>query len=86
MLDTLEAATRMQVRNLSVMNYANGMTHWTYKPDGHTRDDVLSAAGYFESVRDMLAPGDWIFVSASDGPLILWVRGNEIGCTVERVR
>jgi hypothetical protein len=37
-------------------------------------------------VRDLLAVGDWIFVSASDGPLVLWVRGNEIGCTVERVR
>lgn len=85
MLDTLEAAPRMQVRNLSVLNFCNGLTHWSYGPTQHTRDDVLDA-GYFVPVRDMVGPGDWIFVSASDGPLILWARGNEIGVTVERVR
>jgi hypothetical protein len=75
----------LQVRNLSVFHYANGMTHWGYGPSAHTCADILEA-GYFEGVRDLLAVGDWIFVSASDGPLVLWVRGNEIGCTVERVR
>jgi hypothetical protein len=84
MLDALETAPRLQVRNLSVLNYAAGMSHWSYKTDD-TSADVL-AAGYFESVRDMLAFGDWLFVSASDGPLILWVRGGQIGVTVERVR
>lgn len=85
MLDTTVAPARLHVRDLSVLHYANGMTQWGYGPTKHTRDDVLEQ-GYFEAVRDMFAPGDWIFVSASDGPLILWVRGSSIGSIVERVR
>jgi hypothetical protein len=76
---------RIRVREFSALNYANGMTTWSLSTSEHTIEDVLHA-GYFEAVRDMFGPGDWIFVSASDGPLILWARGNALGCTVERVR
>jgi len=87
MLDTASIATqpRMCVREFSALSYANGMTTWGLNTTQHTCADVLTA-GYFEAVRDMLGHGDWIFVSASDGPLILWARGNALGCTVERVR
>jgi hypothetical protein len=84
MLDVLEATPRMQVRDFGVLNFCNGLTHWTYRTS-HTRDDVLDA-DYFVSVRDMMGAGDWIFVSASDGPMIFWARGNELGVTLERVR
>lgn len=59
------------VRNLSVLAYAQGFTLWHYKAPGQT----LAAAndGFFDPASDMLAPGDMLMISASDGGRILFV-------------
>ena len=75
---------RCKVRDLGVLAYVAGMNHWSYKTDD-VREDV-QRPDYFAGVRDMIGAGDWMFVSASDGPLILWARDNALGVTLERVR
>ncbi len=85
MLATAETALpRCRVRDLGVLAYVAGMNHWSYKTDDRLED--VQHADYFSGVRDMICAGDWMFVSASDGPLILWARDNALGVTLERVR
>ena len=60
------------IRNLSVLNYAQGFTSWHYKGGGATLAQ-LGAVGFFDDASDMIEPGDMIFVSASDGGCILFV-------------
>jgi hypothetical protein len=53
------------IRQLSVLQYANGFTMWHYKsedPIAHTW-----VAGYFNDATDMMSPGDMIAISAPDG-------------------
>ncbi len=59
------------VRNLSVLAYAQGFTLWHYtaKEDGIA--DV-AAPGFFEEASDMLASGDMLLASASDGGRVLF--------------
>jgi hypothetical protein len=64
------------VRNLSVLAYANGFTHWHYK--AATLSDIV-VFGYFSDVCDMLAKGDMIFCSASDGVRIYYVVSSDHG-------
>ena len=54
------------IRNLSVLAYANGFTLWHYKAGSDRLDDV-GAKGFFLDAEDMLANGDIMMVSASDG-------------------
>jgi hypothetical protein len=85
MLATAETAhPRCKVRDLGVLGYAAGLSHWTYKTNDSSED--VQRPDYFAAVRDMMGAGDWIYVSASDGPLILWARDNAPGVTLERVR
>jgi hypothetical protein len=86
MLATIETDhPRSAVRNLGVLSYVCGVTHHSYKTDA-TCEDVLRA-GYFDGVfLSLISPGDWLFVSASDGPLILWARECGLSVTLERVR
>ena len=58
------------VRNLSVLAYANGFTLWHYKAG----PDTVAAAdnpSFFSDAMDLVAPGDMLMVSASDGARIL---------------
>ncbi len=58
------------VRNLSVLAYANGFTLWHYKAG----PDTVAAAdnpSFFSEAKDLVAPGDMLMVSASDGARIL---------------
>ncbi|MGC9270709.1 hypothetical protein [Acidiphilium sp.] len=54
------------LRNLSVLAYANGFTLWHYR----TGDEALSALDsdhYFADAGDLIAPGDIIMASGSQG-------------------
>jgi hypothetical protein len=53
-------------RNLSVLAYAQGFTLWHYKAPAQTLHAV-TAPGYFNHASDMLAAGDILLISASDG-------------------
>lgn len=68
-------------RNLSVLAYANGFTHWHYR----TTDDfaAVTESGYFTAAADMLRRGDKIDCNISDYAdfAALWVRAD--GCTIE---
>ncbi len=60
------------LRNLSVLAYANGFTLWHYKA-GEAALAAVRAPGFFSAAEDMLATGDMLMVSASDGASILCV-------------
>jgi hypothetical protein len=66
------------LRNLSVLAYANGFTLWLYRSpgDGHAR---VAAPDFFEDAGDMLAAGDLLMVSASDGGRMLCVLADPAG-------
>ena len=59
------------LNNLSVLNYANGHTHWYYKIQGNLLS-VLSH-DFFSAAQDMLTPGDIIQASNADGAVFLHV-------------
>lgn len=60
------------VRNLSVLAYAQGFTLWHYKL-GTTPTATAALPGFFDSAADMMAAGDMIMVSGSEGGRILVV-------------
>jgi hypothetical protein len=66
------------IRNLSVLGYAQGFTLWHYKAGAATLGQAAEY-GFFDNAADMLAPGDMIMVSASDGGRILFVAGTAGG-------
>lgn len=55
-----------QLRNLSVLAYANGFTLWSYRAFKDTLRDV-AAPGYFTSGHDSIKACDMILISAADG-------------------
>jgi hypothetical protein len=60
------------IRNLSVLAYAQGFTLWHYKAGNAPLAD-LDRPGFFDNAGDMMAPGDMIMISASDGGRIVFV-------------
>jgi hypothetical protein len=51
------------LRDLSVLNYANGFTSWHYRaPKSHEPKDVL-AEGYFAPFADLITEGDKVIIS-----------------------
>ena len=66
----------LTIRNLSVLAYANGFTLWHYKAVADTQADV-AARGFFDAAADMLADGDMLLVSASDGGRVLFVQSDQ---------
>lgn len=73
------------VRNLSVLAYANGFTLWHYNASADTGAEV-GERGFFDAGADMLADGDMVLVSASDGGRMLHVRSDGAGLLVEATR
>lgn len=69
------------IRNLSVLAYANGFTLWHYKA-GADRLDAAAAEDFFADAADMLAPGDIMMVSASDGARVMAVAPQQSGMVV----
>lgn len=53
------------IRNLSVLNYAQGFTMWHYRHAGTLKEVV--ARGFFNPAAGMIEPGDMIAISAADG-------------------
>ena len=60
------------IRNLSVLAYANGFTLWHYRA-GRDPLEQVETQDFFADAADMLAEGDMMLVSASDGGGILCV-------------
>ncbi len=58
------------LRNLSVLAYANGFTLWHYKAE--TKSDP-AIPGFLDEAADMLTAGDLMMVSARDGATMLCV-------------
>jgi hypothetical protein len=63
------------LRNLSVLAYANGFTLWHYKSG---TDPIAQATtkGYFADAADLLAPGDMVMLSATEGGKIATIAGQ----------
>lgn len=54
------------LRNLSVLAYANGFTLWHYRA-GDEQLTALDGETYFTEAGDLIAPGDIIMASGSHG-------------------
>ena len=50
------------LRDLSVLNYANGYTHWHYKSSSDSFEQT-TARGYFAPASDLVADGDLVTIS-----------------------
>ncbi len=66
------------IRNLSVLAYANGFTLWHYKA-GKDRLNQIETVDFFADAADMLAGGDMMIVSASDGGRIVTIASGSSG-------
>lgn len=69
------------IRNLSVLAYANGFTLWHYKASAD-RLDTVGTEDFFADAADMLAPGDIVMVSATDGARVMAVAPQRDGMVV----
>jgi len=54
-----------QAKNLSVLTYANGFTHWHYTTT--EANTAVEAAGYFNPASDMVRSGDLVVTNTSTG-------------------
>lgn len=57
-----------QNKNLSVIAYANGFTLWHYAANETL--SVITASGYFDSVKTLMNTGDVVIINASDNTTI----------------
>lgn len=57
-----------QNKNLSVIAYANGFTLWHYASSETLA--VITASGYFNSVKSLVNTGDIIIINGSDNTSI----------------
>ena len=62
------------LRNLSVLAYANGFTLWHYKAGTESLAKVNNA-GYFADAADLFSAGDMVMLSAAEGARIAVVAG-----------
>ena len=60
------------IRNLSVLAYAQGFTLWHYKAGNGALADI-AVDGFFNAAADMLAIGDMLMISATDGGRVLCI-------------
>ena len=63
---------RFALQRLTVVSHAYGFTLWHYNQRAGFLRDVLKNH-YFSPAHDMMAAGDMILVSASDGGSMLFV-------------
>jgi hypothetical protein len=66
------------IRNLSVLAYAQGFTLWHYRA-GAAPLHRVATRGFFDDAADMLAAGDMLMVSATEGGRVLFVTGTKAG-------
>lgn len=69
-----------QNKNLSVIAYANGFTLWHYASEDKMA--VITASGYFDSVKTLMNVGDVIIINASDNTALKKVSANASNVTV----
>jgi hypothetical protein len=70
------------IRNLSVLAYAQGFTLWHYKAAAAPLAEICSR-GFFDGAADMMAAGDMVLISATDGGRVVFVApGPSTVCTV----
>jgi hypothetical protein len=69
------------IRNLSVLAYANGFTLWHYRAGGDPLDQV-EMPDFFADAADMLAEGDMLVVSASEGGRTMFIASILSGSVV----
>lgn len=67
-----------QIRNLSVLAYANGFTLWQYRA-GVARISDVKSKGFFNDASDMISPGDMIMITSADGATILFASSVTAG-------
>jgi hypothetical protein len=81
-----DTAPKFAIRNLSVLNYAQGFTSWHYRGNETTAGATITPPidmadvereGFFDAACKMLTRGDMMMVSASDGGCMLYVRSVE---------
>ncbi len=61
---------RAELRELTVLAYAQGFTSWLYRvPPGH--EIAVLRAGYFDDAKDMLALGDLLALRRTNGCVML---------------
>lgn len=63
------------LRNLSVLAYANGFTLWHYKA-GNDNFSRANEPGYFADAADLLAAGDMVMLTGSEGGRIATIAGE----------
>lgn len=68
-----------QNKNLSVIAYANGFTLWHYA-SADEKMNVITVAGYFDSVKTLMNIGDVVIINASDNTSI-----KKVSATSENV-
>lgn len=61
--------TEFNLRNLSVLNYANGFTSWHYKTQPLDNMSQVLTVGFFDKAKNFLADGDRLFISHPDAAL-----------------
>jgi hypothetical protein len=68
------------LRNLSVLAYANGFTLWHYKA-GADAIQKANETGFFADAADLMAPGDMVLLSGTEGGKIATIagQGKQIG-------
>ena len=74
----------MKNKNLAVMAYANGITFWVYC-DKTISIDEMEKPNFFESVKDLMAIGDAMWLVASDTVKQLWVKTLTPEVTLEEL-
>jgi len=78
---------KVDLRNLCLLAYGNGMTQWGYKAPHRHNSGVLANPDYWADGPSHLASGDWLFVTHltpsgtynaiycfTRGPLGLWAQ------------
>jgi hypothetical protein len=63
------------LRNLAVLAYANGFTLWHYKA-GNDNFAQAEGPGYFADAADLLAEGDLVMLTGSEGGRIVSITGR----------
>ena len=71
----------LRIRDLSVLAYANGFTLWHCKAMAETQA-AIGRRGNFNSATDMLAAGDMVIISASDGGRVVSILSDDTAVTV----
>ena len=64
----------LNIKNLSVLSYANGFTLWHLATSDALAD--VDTVGYLNSVATMVREKDMLFISASDGTGMFCVSSN----------